>query len=185
MTSLLTMRASSHTVAAYETNQRSYQTRRWQAAVCQERKQNHRSRAQAQRQIGQSAADTNRTLQERSAILPAVGNPPRCQRLLLEGGNARRWNLRLREDGAGTGNQNSLLRHIRATRGHRGGGAAVKCPKCGHTFKAANQVKGGKTRWAGMNKAQRKQAASDAAKARWAKRPNAEVSDQRGAGSLH
>lgn len=48
----------------------------------------------------------------------------------------------------------------------------MKCPKCGHTFKAVNQVKGGKTRWAGMSKAQRKQAASEAAKARWAKRPN-------------
>lgn len=45
----------------------------------------------------------------------------------------------------------------------------MKCPKCGHTFKATNQVKGGKARWAGISKAHRKQAASDAAKARWAK----------------
>ena len=47
----------------------------------------------------------------------------------------------------------------------------MKCPKCGHTFKATNQIKGGKARWSGMSKAQRKQAASDAAKARWAKSP--------------
>ena len=52
------------------------------------------------------------------------------------------------------------------------GGSRVKCPKCGHTFKAENQAKGGKARWRGMTKAQRKQAASDAAKARWAKSPN-------------
>jgi len=52
----------------------------------------------------------------------------------------------------------------------------MKCPKCGHTFKAQNQVKGGKSRWAGMSKAERKQAASAAAKARWAKSTNAEVS---------
>jgi len=52
----------------------------------------------------------------------------------------------------------------------------MKCPKCGHTFKATNQVKGGKARWSGMSKDQRKQAASDAAKARWAKSPNVEVS---------
>lgn len=48
----------------------------------------------------------------------------------------------------------------------------MRCPKCGHSFKAVNQVKGGKSRWRGMTKAQRKQAASDAAKARWAKSPN-------------
>jgi len=47
----------------------------------------------------------------------------------------------------------------------------MKCPKCGYAFKAENQAKGGKARWSGMNKAQRKRAASDAAKARWAKRP--------------
>jgi len=33
----------------------------------------------------------------------------------------------------------------------------------------------GKARWRGMTKAQRKRAASDAAKARWAKSPNAKV----------
>ena len=48
----------------------------------------------------------------------------------------------------------------------------MKCPKCGHTFKATNQIKGGKARWSGMSKAQRKQAASAAAKARWARTPN-------------
>ena len=52
----------------------------------------------------------------------------------------------------------------------------MKCPKCGHTFKAENQAKGGKARWRGMSKTQRKQAASDAAKARWAKRPNRQIS---------
>ena len=53
----------------------------------------------------------------------------------------------------------------------------MKCPKCGHTFKAENQVKGGKSRWRGMSKAQRKQAAKAAANARWAKSANAEVRD--------
>jgi len=48
----------------------------------------------------------------------------------------------------------------------------MKCPKCGYAFKAENQAKGGKARWSGMTKAQRKRAASDAAKARWAKRHN-------------
>lgn len=48
----------------------------------------------------------------------------------------------------------------------------MKCPKCGYTFKAENQVKGGKSRWRGMTKDQRKRAASEAAKARWAKSGN-------------
>lgn len=51
----------------------------------------------------------------------------------------------------------------------------MKCPKCGYTFKAENQAKGGKARWSGMTKAQRKRAASEAAKARWAKRPNDQI----------
>lgn len=55
----------------------------------------------------------------------------------------------------------------------------MKCPKCGYVFKAENQSKGGKARWRGMTKAQRKRAASDAAKARWARTPNAELSDSR------
>jgi hypothetical protein len=50
------------------------------------------------------------------------------------------------------------------------------CPKCGHKWHDEKRASGGKARWRGMNKAQRKKAASDAAKARWAKRPNAEVS---------
>jgi len=45
-----------------------------------------------------------------------------------------------------------------------------KCPKCGHVFKAKNQIKGGKARWSGMSKADRKQAASAAAHARWSKK---------------
>jgi hypothetical protein len=55
----------------------------------------------------------------------------------------------------------------------------MKCPKCGYTFKAENQAKGGKARWSGMTKAQRKRAASDAAKARWAKRPNEKLTHSR------
>lgn len=55
----------------------------------------------------------------------------------------------------------------------------MKCPKCGHNFKAVNQAKGGKARWRGMTKAQRKQAASDAAKARWAKSPNDQAEKRR------
>lgn len=43
----------------------------------------------------------------------------------------------------------------------------MKCPKCGHTFKAANQIKGGKARWTGTTKSERAKAASDSAKARW------------------
>ena len=48
----------------------------------------------------------------------------------------------------------------------------MKCPKCGHVFKAENQAKGGKARWRGMTKGQRRKAASAAAKARWARRQN-------------
>lgn len=51
------------------------------------------------------------------------------------------------------------------------------CPKCGHKFKAENQAKGGKARWRGMTKKARSAAASDAAKARWAKSGNAELSE--------
>lgn len=53
----------------------------------------------------------------------------------------------------------------------------MKCPKCGHNFKAENQAKGGKARWRGMTKKARSAAASDAAKARWAKSGNTEVSE--------
>lgn len=51
----------------------------------------------------------------------------------------------------------------------------MKCPKCGHAFKAENQAKGGKARWRGMSKAERKRAASEAAKERWARTPNADL----------
>lgn len=53
----------------------------------------------------------------------------------------------------------------------------MKCPECGHSFKADNQAKGGKARWRGLTKKQRSQAASKAAKARWARTPNGEVSE--------
>ena len=42
------------------------------------------------------------------------------------------------------------------------------CPKCGHSWPDDKRAKGGKARWRGTTKVQRKQAASDAAKARWA-----------------
>jgi hypothetical protein len=48
-------------------------------------------------------------------------------------------------------------------------GAEMKCPKCGHEWKSENQTAGGKARWSGTTKKQRKAAASAAAKARWAK----------------
>ena len=50
--------------------------------------------------------------------------------------------------------------------------AMNKCPKCGHEWPDSKRASGGKARWRGMSKAQRKQAASNAAKARWANRPN-------------
>ena len=59
----------------------------------------------------------------------------------------------------------------------------MKCPKCHHVFKAVQFIKGGKARWLGMTKTQRKQAASDAAKARWAKTPNDPSSPTAGGGS--
>lgn len=46
----------------------------------------------------------------------------------------------------------------------------IRCPKCGHTFKAENQAKGGKARWRGISTSQRRKAAGAAAKARWARR---------------
>lgn len=60
----------------------------------------------------------------------------------------------------------------KANLGARESEARMKCPKCGHQFKAENQAKGGKARWRGMSKTERKQAASAAAKARWAKSAN-------------
>ncbi len=50
----------------------------------------------------------------------------------------------------------------------------MKCPKSGHAFKAVQFIKGGKARWRGMTKKQRSRAASEAAKARWARTPNGE-----------
>lgn len=44
-----------------------------------------------------------------------------------------------------------------------------KCPKCGHEWPDDKRASGGKARWQGMSKAERAKAASDAAKARWAK----------------
>lgn len=47
------------------------------------------------------------------------------------------------------------------------------CPKCGHCWPDEKRASGGKARWRGTTKAQRKRAASAAAKARWAKSANA------------
>lgn len=47
-----------------------------------------------------------------------------------------------------------------------------KCPKCGHEWPDDKRASGGKARWRGMTKAQRKRAASEAAKARWGKAHN-------------
>jgi hypothetical protein len=47
-----------------------------------------------------------------------------------------------------------------------------KCPKCGHEWPDNKRASGGKARWRGLTKKQRSQAASDAAKARWARTPN-------------
>ena len=47
-----------------------------------------------------------------------------------------------------------------------------KCPKCGHTWPDTKRASGGKARWRGLTKKQRSQAASAAAKARWARTPN-------------
>ena len=53
-----------------------------------------------------------------------------------------------------------------------------KCTACGHVdeIKPANQVKGGKARWKGTTKKTRSEAASKAAKARWAKSENDKLS---------
>lgn len=52
----------------------------------------------------------------------------------------------------------------------------MKCPKCGHEWPNKNQSKGGKARWKGTTKKQRSKAASDAAKARWIRLQNTEIS---------
>ena len=46
-----------------------------------------------------------------------------------------------------------------------------KCPKCGHEWPDDKRAKGGEARWQGVSKEQRKAAAQNAAKARWAKHP--------------
>ncbi len=44
----------------------------------------------------------------------------------------------------------------------------MKCPHCGKKLPAdKGRAKGGKSRWAGMSRAERSEAASRAAKARW------------------
>lgn len=58
-----------------------------------------------------------------------------------------------------------------------------KCPKCGHEWPDSKRASGGKARWRGMSKAQRKRAASDAAKVRWAKAHNEKLSDRRREGA--
>ena len=45
----------------------------------------------------------------------------------------------------------------------------MKCPKCGYKFTSENQVKGGKARWRGMTKEQRRLVAKKAAEIRWRK----------------
>jgi len=45
-----------------------------------------------------------------------------------------------------------------------------KCPHCGHEWPDDKRAAGGKARWRGVPKEQRKAAAKNAAKARWAKR---------------
>lgn len=54
-----------------------------------------------------------------------------------------------------------------------------KCPKCGHTWRDSKRASGGKARWKGMTKAQKREAASKAAKARWANRSNARTEQRR------
>jgi hypothetical protein len=49
------------------------------------------------------------------------------------------------------------------------------CPKCGHKWPDEKRAKGGKARWRGTTKIQRKKAASAAAKARWASKPKMEI----------
>ncbi len=49
-----------------------------------------------------------------------------------------------------------------------------KCPKCGHEWRDQKRASGGKARWRGLTKKQRSKAASEAAKARWARTPNPE-----------
>lgn len=54
-----------------------------------------------------------------------------------------------------------------------------KCTNCGHVdeIKPRNQVKGGKARWKGKTAKERGLAASQAARARWAKSENTQLAD--------
>ena len=153
----LTMRASSHKVLAYETTNTILRLLRPRRLL-----RSHLRRVENLKtpRTGrcQSAANAARPSGARSAV--SVANRRRrtarncglsCSDL-----DASRKCLRAPKDGIGT----------------RESEARVKCPKCGHVFKATNQIKGGKARWSGMSKAERKQAASAAAKARWARTPN-------------
>lgn len=155
---VLDVRARRSNVVAYETNHRQCKTQRWQAAVCQERNQHHSPRSDRDGQMGKPARqgwqESNLRTAQRSAILPTLDNPQGSQRLLLEGSDKRLWNLRPRSHRARTGNQDALLRTVRAARKHRGGGAAVKCPKCGYEIEA-QQNRAAKSRWANMTKAAR------------------------------
>lgn len=47
------------------------------------------------------------------------------------------------------------------------------CPNCGHEWiaPAPQQAKAGKSRWKGVSKKKRSEAAKKAAEARWAKKP--------------
>lgn len=47
-----------------------------------------------------------------------------------------------------------------------------KCPNCDHEWPDEKRAKGGKARWKGTTKKSRSEAASKAAKARWAKSEN-------------
>ena len=123
---------------------------------------------------------------------PAGGNPKRCLRV-----GARRWNrldVPRRADAVSQGvcagkSAGRKQRHRKAdVCGDTLAGTGRKnqswrpsltmntCPKCGHKWHDEKRASGGKARWRGMSKKQRSQAASDAAKARWAKRSNACVS---------
>ena len=44
----------------------------------------------------------------------------------------------------------------------------LKCPECGHEFKAENQAKGGRARWRGVPQADRAETLRKVALARWA-----------------
>jgi hypothetical protein len=126
---LLTMRASSHTVCAYENT---------------------------------ATNDTRRGTDERP-MADEGERPPR------EWKDLHRMRMRIH---AANPRKRNMPQMPSRSKGE-GRSAMNKCPKCGHTWLDAKRASGGKARWRGMSKAQRKQAASAAAKARWAKSANA------------